>query len=78
MTPEFTVSIEPHTEGRWEGKYDIYVTAANGKLLVSSNQGYENRQDAVNAARYLFDGKAPRTLHILGADLGLDSIERLR
>lgn len=38
--------------------YDVHVTDAhNGNSLVHSNQGYENRSEAVEIALKLFGGK---------------------
>lgn len=84
---EFQVSIEPRRSTKMapkdtfpfglvqsrESVYDIKVTdAANGNLLVFSNQGYENRQDAHDVAVKLFSGR-PALLVLRNAKGGVDA-----
>lgn len=68
--PRWTVDVKPYTKGRYRGKYDIYVSDINGNLLVSSKQGYDHRQEAVDIAYRLF---ASPTL--LATHLGVDPPE---
>ena len=35
---------------RADGKWDIRVVADNGRTLLNSDQGYENKQDALDMA----------------------------
>lgn len=53
------VVIEQHGEGRLAGKWDIYVydRGEAGDLLVFSNQGYENREDAEQIVDRLFGAR---------------------
>lgn len=66
---EFVVVVKPREIIKGEGVhlnwidvvYDLHVhDAHNDNLLVFSNQGYENRQDAVDIAFKLFGGKNAR------------------
>lgn len=78
---EFNVSVKPREILRKTNAgltpeicvvYDIYVNdRANGNLLVFSNQGYENRQDAVDIATKLFAGR-PAEMHVYDGDGFLD------
>lgn len=71
MNDAFVIHVEPHLDGEWEGKYDIHVTdSVNGKTLVFSNQGYENRKDAIDVALKLFGG-TKSTLRVYDADMTL-------
>lgn len=76
---EFTVNVEPRETIVDDGPhkaigilYEIKVRDAhNGNLLVFTNQGYENRQDAVDLAKKLFAGR-PAKLNIHDGDGFLD------
>lgn len=57
-----TVSIKP----RQDDLFDIWVTGANGEVLLNSSQGYENARDAELIARKLFgqgNSDVPVDLH---------------
>lgn len=88
---EFQVRVEPRTTPGFERSkeypfeprkvertvYDLKVTdSRNAKLLVFSNQGYENRQDARDLAVKLFAGR-PALLVVLEAN-GLTVAEELQ
>lgn len=85
---EFTVDIETRrivdrqtTLGTVESQHwvhDIYVRdSANRNLLVFSNQGYENRQFAIELAEKLFRGR-PAQLRVWGGKEGVTLIEAYR
>ena len=75
---DFYVDVKPHTDGELAGKYDIYVhSRANDNLLLFSNQGYENRQDAVDLASMLFY-RQTAVLYVMDADDNLDYMLDLR
>lgn len=77
--PGYTAIVRAHQpESPTAGKYDIYVYAENGELILFSNQGYENRDDAVTAIRNIFDDVRPVSLNVYGQDDGLDRVETLR
>lgn len=42
--PKYTFRVERRVDGKW----DVYVDAANGNLFVFSTQGYENKQDLLD------------------------------
>lgn len=44
------VTVKPRADNR----FDIYVHAKNGELLLNSSQGYENVEDAEAVARRCF------------------------
>jgi hypothetical protein len=48
-----------HTEGKLAGKWDLYVydRSIEGDLLVSSDQGYENRLEVEKLVERLFAGR---------------------
>lgn len=50
------VVLKQHNDGAAAGKWDIYVydRSTEGDLLVFSNQGYENREDAEQIVERLF------------------------
>lgn len=84
---EFVVQVKPRelikqADGRGgypsiDVVYDIYVRdVANDNLLVFSNQGYENRQDAVDIANKLFDGR-PALLEVYDGDGFREFTDRL-
>lgn len=81
QTPAFTVEVSPRTVQNPEvirtgsgfrnvtkdrTVYDIHAHGLNAEQLVFSNQGYENRADAVDLARRIF--RPPFTLRVFGAD----------
>lgn len=66
----FTVDVEPYKKGRYKGLYDIFVKDVNGNLLLSSRQGYENRQEAVDLAYRLL-----ASAEVWGRQLGIDPPE---
>jgi hypothetical protein len=57
------VVVKPHADGQLSGKYDIYVYDGDEdrELLLFSNQGYENRDDAVRMVRRLLSGQSLET-----------------
>lgn len=80
---EFQVRVEPserafgsNVNPQIRTVYDLKVTdSRNAKLLVFSNQGYENRQEARDLAVKLFAGR-PALLVVLEAN-GLTVAEEL-
>lgn len=45
-----SVTVKPRSDNR----FDIYVHAENGELLMNSSQGYENVEDAERIAHLCF------------------------
>ena len=46
--------IKATVKPRHDNRFDIYLTSDNGELLLNSNQGYENVEDAERIVRRLF------------------------
>ena len=46
--------IKATVKPREDNRFDIYLSTDNGELLLSSNQGYENVEDAERIVRRLF------------------------
>lgn len=76
---EFVVQVKPRVVREGHGVlYDIKAfDAHNDKLLVFSNQGYENRSDAVDTVHKLFHGR-PATLRVFNAAAELEHSIDLR